>query len=278
MIFSFGKKGIDRYLPSCSKIKQNHKVLFLQPIKRAINWILKKFFQLIPAKLRRSIAESCIRFEVHEPAKDALSFLLNLDSLIYQITGFKSIDYNGGRHIKHRVTGYHDFFVTRVKPDERVIDIGCGKGEVAYEIATKAGGSVLGIDYNEQWLNSAKQNYQHPKLEFILEDAEQYIPHVKFDTVILSNVLEHIEDRVSFLQKVNRHVHPDRFLIRVPLFNRDWRVPLKKELGLPYLLDDTHCTEYTQESFEQEMVGAGLSVNHLEIRWGEIWAEVIPDA
>ena len=53
---------------------------------------------------------------------------------------------------------------------------------------------------------------------------------------------------------------------------------MKKELGLPYFLDDTHFTEYTQESFEQEMAGAGLSVNHLEVRWGEIWAEVAPDA
>ena len=253
-------------------------MLFLQPIKSSIDWILTRVCRLIPAKLRRWIAESCIRFEAHEPARDALCFLLNLDSLIYQITGFKSIDYNGGRHIKHRVTGYHDFFVTSIKPGERVIDIGCGKGEVAYEIASIAGGSVIGIDYNEQWLNSAKQNYQHPKLEFILEDAEKYIPRVKFDTVILSNVLEHIEARVPFLQKVNRHVQPNRFLIRVPMFNRDWRVPLKKELGLPYLLDDTHCTEYTQESFEQEMFGAGLCISHLEVRWGEIWTEVVPDA
>ena len=62
------------------------------------------------------------------------------------------------------------------------------------------------------------------------------------------------------------------------MFNRDWRVPLKKELGLPYLLDDTHFTEYTQESFEQEMTSSGLSVVHLEVRWAEIWAEVVPGA
>jgi hypothetical protein len=38
------------------------------------------------------------------------------------------------------------------------------------------------------------------------------------------------------------------------------------------------CTEYTIKSIEQEMIGAGLNMNHFEIRRGEIWAEVIPDA
>ena len=94
----------------------------------------------------------------------------------------------------------------------------------------------------------------------------------------MSNVLEHIEDRVSFLKKVQKQIRPGRYLLRVPMFNREWRVPLRKELGLPYFLDDTHYTEYTQESFALEMQSAGLRIFHMEIRWGEIWAEVVPDA
>ena len=155
-------------------------MLILQRIKKTINWIFDKFFRLVPVQLRRLVAISFIRVETHEPARDALFFLLKLDSLIYQITGSKSIEYNGGCHIKHRVTGYHDFFVTRVRQGEQVIDIGCGKGEVAYEVVKKTGGFVVGIDNNEKWLNYAKQNYQHPKLQFILEDAEKYLPSNKF--------------------------------------------------------------------------------------------------
>lgn len=259
------------------KVKPKNKVLFINPLKKTTSYMLKRFFRLIPARLRRWIAENFVQVETHEPSKDALVFLLKLDSIIYQITGLKSIEYNGGYHIKHRLTRYHEFFVTRVKPGERVLDIGCGKGEIAYEIATKTGGSVVGIDYNEKWLNCARKNYKHPKLEFILKDAEEYLPPGKFDTVILSNVLEHIEKRISLLQKVNDHAQPDRFLIRVPMFNRDWRVPLKRELGLAYYLDDTHHIEYTQELFEREMSDAGLCIIYLKICWGEIWAEVVPD-
>jgi hypothetical protein len=66
-------------------------------------------------------------------------------------------------------------------------------------------------------------------------------------------------------------------LIRVPLFERDWRVPLKKELGVEWRLDPTHETEYTIESWAQEIEEAGLKVTHQEIRWSEIWAEAVKD-
>jgi len=246
--------------------------------KRGFYRIFGKLFRLVPARIRRRIAEECVHAEAHELARDALCALLNLDSLVYRITGYKSIEYNGGTHVKHRLTSYHDFFVNRINSGERVLDIGCGRGEVDYEIATKAGGIVVGIDHNKDWLELAQENHQHPNLEFIQGDVLESIPSQHFETVLMSNLLEHIENRIAFLQKVKDRIHPCRFLVRVPMFNRDWRVPLRKELRLPYFLDGTHFTEYTQESFVQEMDAAGLRVAHMEIRWGEIWAEVVPDA
>jgi len=66
-----------------------------------------------------------------------------------------------------------------------------------------------------------------------------------------------------------------RFLLRVPLFERDWRVPLKKELGVEWRLDSTHENEYTLESFQEEIQEAGLKIQYLEVRWGEIWCEAV---
>ena len=37
----------------------------------------------------------------------------------------------------------------------------------------------------------------------------------------------------------------------------------------------THETEYTLETFAEEMKEAGLSIQHLEVRWGEIWSVVM---
>ena len=98
-----------------------------------------------------------------------------------------------------------------------------------------------------------------------------------FDTIILSNVLEHLPNRSQFLRETVERIRPSRILLRVPVFERDWRVPLKQELGIDYRLDDTHLTEYTLESFAAEMAAAGLLVIHQEVRWGEIWAEAVPE-
>jgi 2-polyprenyl-3-methyl-5-hydroxy-6-metoxy-1,4-benzoquinol methylase len=253
-------------------------MVFPRSIKKTVSLIIERLFRLMPATIRRRIAEESIKAEAYEPARDALRFLLTLDSLLYRVTGNRSIEYNGGTHVKHRLTRYHDFFVNYIKPGERVLDIGCGRGEVAYEIVSKAGGIVTGIDRKKNYITYAKENFQHPNLDFVQGDAIEFIPLHPFDTVIMSNVLEHIERRVAFLQKVKQEIRPGRFLLRVPLFNRDWRVPLRKELGLPYVLGDTHYTEYTQESFVKEMNASGFHINHMEIRWGEIWAEVMPDA
>jgi len=61
---------------------------------------------------------------------------------------------------------------------------------------------------------------------------------------------------------------------KAPLYERDWRVPLKNELGVNWKLDPTHHTEYTQEEWLNEINTAGLTVDHQEIRWGEIWAKI----
>ena len=119
---------------------------------------------------------------------------------------------------------------------------------------------------------------QHPELKFILEDLEKFILPGKFDTVILLKGIEHIESKIPFLQKFKKQILRARLLLRVPMFNRDLRVPLRKELGPPYFLDDTHYTEYTQESFGQVMDAAGMRRANIEIRWNEICVEVVSDA
>ena len=82
--------------------------------------------------------------------------------------------------------------------------------------------------------------------------------------------------RLDFLKNLQQRFNPERFIIRVPTFERDWRVPLKKELGLDYRLDATHFIEYTQESFREELSQAGLEAASLECRWGEIWCVTKP--
>lgn len=239
---------------------------------RVVSWLTTPFsddqfvdflFKLIVRRIRSRSAER------------ALGILFSLDALLYQLQGQAAVEYGGGVHTKHRHMKYHDFFVNRVKSDDRVIDIGCGIGAVAYDVAAVAS-RVVGVDFNEQSIRAARQRFQKPNLQFRVGDALEALPDEQFSVVILSNVLEHLPSRPAFLRRVQDTLHPQRLLIRVPLFERDWRVPLKKELNVEWRLDPTHEIEYTIETFSEEMHAANLEIAHLEVRWGEIWCEVSP--
>jgi 2-polyprenyl-3-methyl-5-hydroxy-6-metoxy-1,4-benzoquinol methylase len=184
-----------------------------------------------------------------------------------------SVAYDGGIHTKHRHIKYHDFFTNRIGEKDRVMDIGCGIGVVAYDVAGIAA-YVVGMDFNETSIQLAREKYRRANLEFRLGDALHPLLNETFSVVLLSNVLEHLPDRPQFLHRVQETLQPKRILIRVPVFERDWRVPLKKELGVEWRLDPTHETEYTLETFKEEIQEAGLAIQHLEVRWGEIWSEV----
>jgi 2-polyprenyl-3-methyl-5-hydroxy-6-metoxy-1,4-benzoquinol methylase len=215
------------------------------------------------------------RLETLSPAQ-GLTFLLGLDASLYEFQGRLSVAYDGGLHTKHRHTRYHDFFTDRIRKKERVLDVGCGIGALAFDIARKSDAIVCGVDLNEDNITVARTRYHHPNVTYRLGDVLLLPFEGLFDVVILSNVLEHQDDRTEFLRYLVEVVGSGRLLVRVPLFERDWRVPLKRELGLEYRLDSTHCTEYTLESFASEMHQSGLRVVHQEVRWGEIWAEIKP--
>lgn len=255
----------------------------------------RKIFSLIKRivnKLKRLIIDAICRLSVIRlerliyrvvaqridtlPADESLRFLFRLESAFYPLQGKKSVEYGGGVHTKHRHMRYHDFFVNRVSVGERVLDIGCGIGAVAFDVAKKAKANVTGIDKSEENIKKACDLYSHSRVSYECSDILDYQKYEPFDVVILSNVLEHLPNRSDFLQTVRKAVHPSKFLIRVPLFERDWRVPLKKELCVEWRLDSGHETEYSVETFSEEMKNAELTITHSEIRWGEIWAEVKP--
>lgn len=212
------------------------------------------------------------------PPDRALRLLFRMEQWLYYLQGQLAIEYGDGVHTKHRHMNYHDFFAQRIAAGERVLDIGSHNGAVAYDVAAQAGARVVGLEIDPQRVAAARERHAHPRVEYRVGNALEDLHEESFDVVILSNVLEHLPERPAFLRRVQTQAAPARFLIRVPLFERDWRVPLKRELGVEWRLDPTHETEYTLESFASEMAAAGLRITHQEVRWGEIWAEVIPVA
>jgi SAM-dependent methyltransferase len=206
-------------------------------------------------------------------ADEALRMLFRLDAQAYSLVGRYAVAYGGGLHTKHRHIRYHDYFVARCAPNERVLEVGCGNGALSHDIAQRSGCHVVGVDIEARKIAHARRQFPHQRLELRVADATRDDLHGRYDVIVLSNVLEHLVDRSGVLRRLTDTTGAERILIRVPMFDRDWRVPLKKELGVEWRLDLTHETEYTVETFNQEMEDAGLRIVHQEMRWGEIWAE-----
>lgn len=237
------------------------------------------FAELLGASLEPNqaseIIQKIVRHHVNvQSPEHALRFLFRLDAVLYTIQGHQAILYDNGLHTKYRHTRYNEFFLERVHPGQKVIDIGCGGGLLAFRLAQK-GTQVVGMDISQAKIDQARQKYAHNNLKFLQGNALTEFDSGTFDVVVLSNVLEHLTGRVAFLKQIVQRYQPPLLLIRVPLFERDWRVPLKKELGVEWRLDRTHETEYTEESFAEEILASGLTIRHKEIRWGELWGELV---
>ncbi|HWH06802.1 MAG TPA: methyltransferase [Gaiellaceae bacterium] len=203
--------------------------------------------------------------------------LLQVHQDAYDQVDLAAIRYDDGIHAKHRLTRYHDFFVANVGPGDRVLDVGCGKGELAADLADRSQAEVVGVDVNPHSLAFARKRFAgEGGLRFELMDVLEELPDEEFDVVVLSNVLEHFAERVSLLRRLVEAARPSRVLVRVPVLRRDWTVPLRQELGLRHFSDETHHIEYDPDTLRAELAGAGLRLDSCELVWGELWAVASP--
>ncbi len=204
-------------------------------------------------------------------ARYILRMLMRIHNACYRYIARFAVIAESGIHPKHRLMNYHAFFTDNVNARDVVLDIGCGNGFLTYDVSEKAR-SVTAIDQNETNVQAARRNFNRDNIRYICGDATKCDFGEIFDVVILSNVLEHIENRHDFLLKVKGLAA--KYLIRVPMVNRDWLTYYKREMGIEYRLDLTHKIEYTLESLQEELAKAGMRIEKASIQFGEIWAVV----
>lgn len=207
-----------------------------------------------------------------------LRLIMRTHNVLYDMAGFFAIAVNGGKHPKHRLLRYQEWFRDHIEAKWVVVDVGSNTGSMAALLADKAS-YVYGIEIVPKLSEIARQTYVKKNLEFITADATSfdYSKCLPVDCVTLSNVLEHIHDRIAFLNLLRRQL-PWRnsdsctFLIRVPTIEREWLAVYKKEIGVEYRLDRTHEIEHTRLQFCTELLNAGLQIESLDIRFGEFYA------
>lgn len=73
------------------------------------------------------------------------------------------------------------------KAGERILDVGCGSGQLTAKIS-ESGATVIGIDLSKEMITDAKQKYPH--IEFFIMDAADFHFNEPFDA-IFSNAALH---------------------------------------------------------------------------------------
>ena len=117
----------------------------------------------------------------------------------------------------------------------RVLDLGCGAGQLARYLATTGAAEVVGIDVSERMLALARAEWDHPRVTYCRGAVEEVtFPPARFDLVVSSLVLHYVDDYRGLVVRIAEWLAPGGFLVystEHPIFTA--RLP-----GDGWVLDD----------------------------------------
>ncbi len=92
---------------------------------------------------------------------------------------------------------------------QTLLEVGCGKGTFLRKIASHQSHiSCEGIDFSKEMILAAKKVCQGTTVTLHFGDFLSYHFSKKYDCIVLSGIIEHIEDDIAFLKKAQSLVNP----------------------------------------------------------------------
>jgi SAM-dependent methyltransferase len=131
----------------------------------------------------------------------------------------------GGRRAAWADRYYHrrlaETFRHLVAPGLRVLELGCGEGDLLAALAPSRG---VGVDFSAQTLRVARE--RHPGLTFVEADAHAFDTAERFDVVVLSDLVNDLWDVQALLERVRSVCLPSTRLV-LNTYSRVWELPLR---------------------------------------------------
>ena len=160
-----------------------------------------------------------------------------------------------------------EFLLSRLQPDQTVMDIGCNQGHISALMAQKVK-RVMGVDHDDTALQLARSQYTRQNLDFRNDDAFNALAQTeKFDVAVLSHILEHLDHPDEFLKKLAPHV--TYIYIEVPDLDANYLNHYRILLNANYqYTDNDHIWEFDRVSLEELFTRCGLEIEAAEHRYG----------
>lgn len=95
---------------------------------------------------------------------------------------------------------------------KRLLDLGCGVGIVCRAMAKKMD-QVVGVDGSSKKILQAKRLTKNDNVTYVHSLFDDFVPNKIFDTIVLTNVLEHIQEPVDLLRRAWSWLKPGGIVI-----------------------------------------------------------------
>jgi 2-polyprenyl-3-methyl-5-hydroxy-6-metoxy-1,4-benzoquinol methylase len=142
---------------------------------------------------------------------------------------------------------YYKFAAKMIGKGKKVLDFGCSEGLGTYLLSQECG-FAKGIDFDEEAIATAQNNFQGKNIEFVQEDFLQTSSKDSWDAITSFDVIEHImPDRANlFFERIQEKVSPHGItIIGTPsAISQEFASPISKA---------GHVNIYTPERLEATM-------------------------
>lgn len=108
-----------------------------------------------------------------------------------------------------------------VAPGQRVLELGCGHGDLLAALRPSKG---VGVDFSPEMIQRARM--KHPDITFVEADCHQlHMIEGPFDAIILSDLVDDLWDVQEVFAQLSRLCH-ERTRILINSYSRVWELPL----------------------------------------------------
>ncbi|MBU2530982.1 MAG: class I SAM-dependent methyltransferase [Elusimicrobia bacterium] len=184
-----------------------------------------------------------------------------------------SIDFSMKTGFNGRLEKYRSLTMKENIHGDNILDVACADGFMAQELS-KYFKHITAIDGSEKLINEAKK-LNLKNVDFVCTLFEEYNPEKKFDSILLCDILEHVNNPLDLLEKSSEWVKDDGvILILCPNANS-----IHRQIGvLAGMMKDIHELNETDKRvghrrvYDIELLKKDINASNLKIiKWGGVF-------